>query len=103
VAGSLDARHNCQTGTVAYGNTVIDYQSTQSVLEISLMEEFAKINDMTGMIKLPGNVQAKAAEQGVMDSLLGTMVWTHKQASCPQGLTQLFRGQIRLLSELSHC
>jgi hypothetical protein len=34
VAGSLDARHNCQTGTVGYGNAVIDYQSTQSVLEI---------------------------------------------------------------------
>jgi hypothetical protein len=32
VAGSLDARHNCQTGTVTYGNSVIDYQSTQSVL-----------------------------------------------------------------------
>jgi hypothetical protein len=41
IAGSLDARHNCQTGTVTYGNSVIDYQSTQSVLEISLMEEFA--------------------------------------------------------------
>jgi hypothetical protein len=45
VAGSLDARHNCQTGTVTYCNAVIDYQSTQSVLEILLMEEFAKIND----------------------------------------------------------
>jgi hypothetical protein len=92
VAGSLDAKHNCQTVTVTYGNTVIDYQSTQSVLEISLMEEFAKINDMLGPIKLPGNIQAKATNQGVMDSLLGTMVWVHKQASCPQGLTQLFRG-----------
>jgi hypothetical protein len=94
VAGSLDARHNCQTGTVTYGNTVIDYQSTQSDLEISLMEEFAKINDMTGTIKLPGNIQAKASDQGVMDSLYGTMVWVHKKASCLQGLTQLFRGQI---------
>jgi hypothetical protein len=83
---------------VTYGNTVIDYQSTQSILEILLMEEFAKINDMSGMIKLPGNIQAKAADQGVMDSLLGTMVWTHKQASCPQGLTQLFRGQIQIFS-----
>jgi hypothetical protein len=55
VAGSLDARHNCQTGTVTYGNAVIDYQSTQSVLEILLMEEFGKVNDMTGTIKLPGN------------------------------------------------
>jgi hypothetical protein len=96
VAGSLDSRHNCQTGTVVYGNNVIDYQSTQSVLEISLMEEFAKANDMTGMIKLPRNVQAKAKEQGVMDSLLGTLVWRHKQASCPQGLTQLFCGKIQI-------
>jgi hypothetical protein len=55
------------------------------------MEEFAKINDMTGTIKLPGNIQAKASDQGVMDSLYGTMVWIHKKASCPQGLTQLFR------------
>jgi hypothetical protein len=67
VAGSLDARHNCQTGTVTYGNSVIDYQSTQSVLEISLMEEFGKINDMTGTIKLPVNIQA--SDQSAMDSL----------------------------------
>jgi hypothetical protein len=80
VAGSLDARHNCQTGTVTYCNTVIDYQSTQFVLEISLMEEFAKVNDMTGTIKLPGNIQARASDQGVMDSLYGTMVWVHKKA-----------------------
>jgi hypothetical protein len=98
VAGSLDARHNCQTGTVTYGDSVIDYQSTQSVLEISLMEEFGKINDMTGMIKLPGNIQARASDQGAMDSLFGTMVWTHKKATCPQGLTQLFRGKIRVFS-----
>jgi hypothetical protein len=101
VAGSLDSRHNCQTDTVVFGNNVIDYQSTQSVLEISLMEEFAKVNDRTGMIKFPGNVQTKAAEQGVRDSLLGTMVGSHKQASCPQGLTQLFRGKIRIFSNES--
>jgi hypothetical protein len=98
VAGSLDHRHNCQTGTVTFGNAVIDYQSTQSVLEISLMEEFAKVNDMTGLIKLPGNIQAKTEDQSVMDSLLGTTVWVHKKATCPQGLTQLFRGKIRVFS-----
>jgi hypothetical protein len=62
------------------------------------MEEFGKINDMSGTIKLPGNIQAKASDQSAMDSLYGTMVWIHKKASCPQGLTQLFRGQIRVFS-----
>jgi hypothetical protein len=83
---------------VTFGNAVIDYQSTQSVLEISLMEEFAKVNDMTGLIKLPGNIQAKTEDQSVMDSLLSTTVWIHKKATCPQGLTQLFRGKIRVFS-----
>jgi hypothetical protein len=62
------------------------------------MEEFGKINDMTGTIKLPGNIQAKASDQSAMDSLYGTMVWIHKKESCPQGLTQLFHGQIRVFS-----
>jgi hypothetical protein len=74
------------------------------------MEGIAKVNDMTGTIKLPGNIQARASDQGVMDSLFGTMVWVHKKATCPQGLTQLFRGKIPVFQtihrhspEPSHC
>jgi hypothetical protein len=101
VAGSLDKKHTCEVNTLVIGKQVIDYQSAQSMLEISLTEEFGKVNDMSGRIILPGNIYAKTSDRSVQDSLVGTMVWSHKETTCPQGLTQLYRGAIRILSNES--
>jgi hypothetical protein len=101
IAGSLDKKHNCEVNTSVICHKVLDYQSAQAVLEISLTEEFGRISDMNGQIKLPGNIYAKASDQSVQDSLVGTMVWSHKETSCPQGLTQLYRGAIRIFSNES--
>jgi hypothetical protein len=104
VARSLDKKHNCEVNTLVIGHQVIDYQSAQSVLEISLTEEFGRISDMSRRIKLPGNIYAKTSDQSVQDSLVGTMVWSHKETKCPQGLTQQYRGAIRIFSnESSSC
>jgi hypothetical protein len=37
VAGDLDDGHHCQTGSVSIGNKVVEYQATQTILEITLM------------------------------------------------------------------
>jgi hypothetical protein len=96
IAGLLDKKHNCEVNTLVIGKQVIDYQSAQSVLEISLTKEFGRVNDMSGRIKLPGNIYAKTRNRAAQDSLVGTMVWSHKETTCPQGLTQLYRGPIRM-------
>jgi hypothetical protein len=77
IAGSLDRKHNCEVNTLVIGKQVIDYKSAQSVLEISLTEEFGRVNDMNGHIKLPGNIYAKTSDRVVQDSLMGTMVWSY--------------------------
>jgi hypothetical protein len=41
VAGGLDDGHHCQTGSVSMGDKVLEYQATQTILEVTLMEEFA--------------------------------------------------------------
>jgi hypothetical protein len=89
VADGLDDGHHCQTGSVSVGSQVLEYQATQAILEITLWEDFGKVNDVHGTIKLPGGVQAKVTNQAVSDSLVGTIVRKHKTTTCPGGLTQL--------------
>jgi hypothetical protein len=93
IAGSLDRKHNCEVNTLVIGKQVIDYQS--------LTEDFGRVNDMSGQIKLPGNIYAETSDRAAQDSLMGTMVWSHKETTCPQGLTQLYRGPIRIFSNES--
>jgi hypothetical protein len=66
---------------------------------VTLTEEYAKINELTGKIRLPGDLVARAAaDKSIRDSIMGTMVWQYKATTCPQGLTQLFRGMIKIFS-----
>jgi hypothetical protein len=60
-----------------------DYQASQTVLEITLPEEFAKINELTGKIRLPSDLVARAADKSIRDSIMGTMVWQYKSTTCP--------------------
>jgi hypothetical protein len=48
--GSLDLGHNCQVGTHTHGGVVIDRQVTQSILEVSVRTEWARVNEVSGMI-----------------------------------------------------
>jgi hypothetical protein len=36
------------------------------------------------------------ADQAISDSLVGTIVWRHRPTSCPGGLTQLYRGNLKI-------
>jgi hypothetical protein len=99
LAGGLDDGHHCSRETLRLGDGgKHDYQAAQTVLEITLTEEFAKINELTGKIRLPGDLVARAADKSIRDSIMGTMVWQYKSSTCPQGLTQLFRSLIKIYS-----
>jgi hypothetical protein len=101
VAGGLDDAHHCQVGSVTVGSNVFEYQATQTILEVTLLEEFAKISEIHGLIRLPGRIQAKVADQSVSDSVMGTVVWKYKPTSCPGGLSQLFRGNLKIYANSS--
>jgi hypothetical protein len=101
LSGSLDAGHNCDRGDLKMGSDSYSYQAAQSVLEITLQEEYGRINEATGTIKLPGGVQGKLADLSARDSLMGTTVWRYRTSTCLQGLTQLFRGSIKVFSNSS--
>jgi hypothetical protein len=75
-----------------------DYQSAQTVIKLTFMEEYAKINELTGKTRLPGNLVARAADKSICDSIIGTIVWHYKSTTYPQGLTQLFQGMIKIFS-----
>jgi hypothetical protein len=100
-SGSLDAGHNCDRADLQHGSDFYTYQTAHSVLEITLQEEYGKINEATGTIKISGGVQGKLADLSVRDSLMGTTVWRYKISTCPQGLTQLFSGSIKVFSNSS--
>jgi hypothetical protein len=47
-----------------------EYQSAQTVIELTLTEEYAKINELTGKIRLPGDLVARAADKSIRDSIM---------------------------------
>ncbi len=49
--------------------------ASQGLYEITLREEFARMNELTGSLTLTSGVQASAADRRISDSLEGTVVW----------------------------
>jgi hypothetical protein len=58
------------------GGWKIGDQATQAVYEIMVLEEYAKLNDLTGTITMASGLTAKAANLSLTDSVEGTYVWT---------------------------
>ena len=92
VTGNLDDGHNCEVGVHDFGGKKLGYQTAQRTMEISLFREMGEVNEMSGTIKLPGNILAKFQDQCVMDTRESTLVWTAEDVSCPDTLTQLYQG-----------
>jgi hypothetical protein len=44
--GSLDLKHNCQVETLTYEGVVLDHQVTQTVVEVSVRTEWARVNEV---------------------------------------------------------
>ncbi len=49
-------------------------QAAQGLYEITLREEFARLNELTGSLTLTSGVQATAGDNSIVDSLEGTVV-----------------------------
>jgi hypothetical protein len=50
-------------------------QAAQGLYEITLREEFARLNELTGSLTLTSGVQETAGDKSIVDSLEGTVVW----------------------------
>ncbi len=73
-------------------------QAAQAVYEITATEEYARINDLSGIITFDSGISARIGDLGLMDSMEGTYVWAGVMEACPKTLVQLYRGMIRIFS-----
>jgi hypothetical protein len=84
-SGNLDDGSNCEAGTISFPNEkTLGGQAAQRLYEITLREEFAKMNKLTGSITLSLGVQARISDTSLVDSLEGTVVWEYDSMACPQ-------------------
>jgi hypothetical protein len=75
LAGGLDDQSRCEVGIVTFpdGKT-LNSQVAQGLYEITLREEFARLNELQGSLTLTSGVQATAGVKSIVDSLEGTVV-----------------------------
>ncbi len=96
LAGGLNDRSRCEIGIVPFpdGKTLND-QAAQGLYEITLREEFARLNELTGSLTLTSGVQAAVGDKSIVDSLEGTVVWEYNSMACPQTIVWLYRGMMK--------
>jgi hypothetical protein len=57
LAGGLDDKSNCEVGIITFPNgQTLGGQPAQGLYEITLREEFARLNDLTGSLTLTSGV-----------------------------------------------
>jgi hypothetical protein len=96
LAGGLDDESRCEVGIVTLPNgKVLNGQVAQGLYEITLREEFARLNELTGSVTLTSGVQAAAGDKSIVDSLEGTVVWEYDSMACPQTIVRLYRGMMK--------
>jgi hypothetical protein len=83
------------------GGRKIGGQAAQAMYEITVLEEYAKLNDLTGTITVASGISAKVGDLTLTDSVEGTYVRTHLEEECPRTLVQLYRGPIKIFSNHS--
>jgi hypothetical protein len=83
LAGGLDDESRCEIGIVTFpdGKT-LNSQAAQGLYEITLREEFARLNELTGSLTLTSGVQATAGDKSIVDSLEGTVGWEYDSMAC---------------------
>jgi hypothetical protein len=69
--------------------------AAQGLYEITLREEFARMNELTGSLTLTSGVQARATDKSISDSLEGTVVWEYDPMECPQTIVRLYKGMMK--------
>jgi hypothetical protein len=93
----LDDGSNCEAWIISFPNgKTVGGQAAQGLYEITLREEFARLNELTGSLTLTSGVQAMAGDKSIVDSLEGTVVWEYDSMACPQTIVQLYRGMMKV-------
>ncbi len=69
--------------------------------EVLLRQEWARANNITGMITMASGVIAPTTDRSIMDSAEGTYVWNHSEESCPDTIVKLYSGPIKVLTNTS--
>jgi hypothetical protein len=96
LAGGLDDQSKCEVGIITFPNgKALNGQAAQGLYEITLSEEFARLNELTGSLTLTSGVQAAAGDKSIVDSLEGTVVWEYDSIACPQTIVRLYRGMMK--------
>jgi hypothetical protein len=96
LTGGLDDESRCEVGIVTLPDgKVLNGQVAQGLYKITLREEFARLNELTGSLTLTSGVQAAAGDKSIVDSLEGTIVWEYDSMACPQTIVRLYRGMMK--------
>jgi hypothetical protein len=97
LSGGLNDKSNCKVGVISFPNgQTLGGQAAQGLYEITLREEFARLNELTGSLTLASGVQAMAGDKSIVDSLEGTVVWEYDSMACPQTIVWLYRGMMKV-------
>ena len=97
LTGGLDDSGNCKVGQFhdTSSRKSLGYQVAQRLVEISLFNEQGLVNDVLGTVRLTDNIMAKVGDESVRDSVRGTYVWTHQRLTCPDTISQIYRGPMK--------
>jgi hypothetical protein len=83
LSGGLDDKRNCEVGIISFPNgQTLGGQAAQGLYKITLREELARLNELTGSLMLTSGVQATAGDKSIVDSLEGTVVWEYDSMAC---------------------
>jgi hypothetical protein len=99
--GSLIFDHNCQVGTLLHGVITLDCQVTQTVMEVSYWQEWARMNEVSRMITTTSRLIAPMTDLSMMDTDNGMYVWEYSQKHCPDSIVQLYVDKSKVLTNSS--
>ncbi len=103
LAGGLDDKSDCEAGIISLPNgQTLGGQAAQGLYKITLREEFARLNELTGSLTLTSGVQVTAGDKSIVDSLEGTVVWEYDSMACPQTIVRLYRGMMKVYMNQSN-
>ncbi len=102
LSGAVDDDSNCEAKIISFPNgKTLSGQAAQGLYEITLREEFARLNELTGSITLTSGVQARVSDKSLVDSLEGTVVWEYDSMACLQTIVQLYKGSMKVYTNQS--
>jgi hypothetical protein len=59
--------------------------------------EWARVNEVSGMITTTSGLMVPITDRSMMDTQDGTYVWEYSQEDCPDSIIQLYLGSIKVL------